>query len=160
VAIPDFVVALRTKVGTDLLWMTGVTAVVLRDGVDSGREVLLIRRSDNGDWTPITGIIDPGEEPAVAAAREILEEAAVTATVERLAWVHSLPPMRYSNGDRAQYLDLTFTCRYVAGDPAPDDDETVAAAWFDLERLPVMNSDMAERIAVAASAGPATRFET
>ncbi|MBA2773338.1 MAG: DNA mismatch repair protein MutT, partial [Nocardioidaceae bacterium] len=37
--IPDFIVRLRQKVGHDLLWLPGVTAVVLR-----GEEVLLVRR--------------------------------------------------------------------------------------------------------------------
>ena len=39
--------------------------------------MLLVKRSDNGAWTPVTGIVDPGEEPAVAAAREALEETGV-----------------------------------------------------------------------------------
>ena len=81
-ATPDFVLALREKVGHDELWLPGVTAVVLR-----GSEVLLVRRADSGAWTPVTGIVDPGEEPAVAAAREVLEEADVVARVESLSWV-------------------------------------------------------------------------
>ena len=68
--IPDFVVAIREKIGHDPLWLPGVTAVVRR-----GDQVLLVERADNGRWTPITGIPEPGEEPAVAAAREALEEA-------------------------------------------------------------------------------------
>ena len=55
---PDFVLALREKVGTALLWLPAVTAVVLR-----GQEVLLVRRADTGAWTPVTGIVDPGEQP-------------------------------------------------------------------------------------------------
>ena len=31
---------------------------------------LTVRRADDGAWTPVTGIIDPGEEPAIAAVRE------------------------------------------------------------------------------------------
>jgi len=65
---PDFVLALREKIGTASLWLSGVTAVVVR-----GDEVLLVRRADTGAWTPVTGIIDPGEEPAVAAVREVEE---------------------------------------------------------------------------------------
>ena len=77
VATPDFVLALREKIGHDPLWLTGVTAVVLRD-----RQVLLVRRSDNGEWTPVTGIVDPGEQPAAAAVREVLEEANVVASAD------------------------------------------------------------------------------
>ena len=63
---PDFVLDLRRRIGTDPLPLVGVTAVVIHEG-----RVLLGRRSDNGALTPITGIVDPGEEPAVAAAREV-----------------------------------------------------------------------------------------
>ncbi len=105
---PDFVLALREKIGTAPLWLSGVTAVVLR-----GTEILLVRRADNNEWTPVTGIIDPGEEPAVAARREVLEEAAVDAVAQRLTWVHVLAPTEYDNGDRTQYLDLVFRFRWI-----------------------------------------------
>lgn len=71
-ATPEFVLALREKIGHAPLFLAGVTAVILRE-----EQVLLGRRSDNGVLTPITGIVDPGEEPADAAAREALEEAGV-----------------------------------------------------------------------------------
>ena len=77
-AIPSFVVDLRASVGHHPLWLSGVTAVVLRESAGVP-EVLLVRRADSGAWTPVTGIIDPGEQPAVAAAREVLEEASVVA---------------------------------------------------------------------------------
>jgi 8-oxo-dGTP pyrophosphatase MutT (NUDIX family) len=159
-AIPEFIADLRTKIGTDLLWLTGVTAVVLRKVVSGEPEVLLIRRSDNRAWTAVTGVLDPGEEPATAAAREVLEEAGVIACAERLAWVHVLPPMRYDNGDLAQYLDLTFRCSYISGDPIPDGDETLEAAWYALDALPPMTAEMADRIRLAAGDDPTTRFET
>jgi len=70
--IPDFVLELRELVGTRQLWLPAVTAVVRRDD-----EVLLTRRADNGQWAPVTGIVDPGEEPGVAARREAREETGV-----------------------------------------------------------------------------------
>ena len=53
--VPDFVLALRDKIGHDPLWLPCVTAVVRR-----ADQVLLVRRADNGHWTPVTGIPDPG----------------------------------------------------------------------------------------------------
>ena len=102
----------------------------------------------------------PARSRRSAAAREVLEEAGVTASAERLAWVHVLPPMRYDNGDLAQYLDLTFRCSYVSGDPIPDGDETLEAAWYALDALPPMTTEMADRIRLAAGDDPTTRFET
>lgn len=156
---PDFVLDLRTKIGHDLLWLTGVTAVVLRDTASTGREVLLVKRSDTGAWTPVTGIVDPGEQPAVAAAREVLEEADIVANAQALVRVNSLPPMQYANGDRSQYLDLTFRFDYISGEPHPADGENTDAAWFPIHAMPAMSEDMAARVAAALEDGDVCRFE-
>src|SRR5699024_5089012 len=110
-------------------------------------------------WTPITGIIDPGEQPAVAAAREVLEEAGVVAEPQTLVRVHSEPPMRHANGDRAQYLDHTFRFRYVSGEAHPADGENTDAAWFTLAQLPPMSAEMGARIDAAVAGGDAALFE-
>ena len=153
-ATPEFVLALREKIGTAPLWLSGVTAVVVR-----GDEVLLVRRADNGAWTPVTGIIDPGEEPAVAAVREVEEEAGVQARPERLVWVRVTEPVVYSNGDVTQYLDLVFRLSWVAGEPEPADDENTEASWFALDALPTLSPDMARRIQAAVENRPEARFE-
>lgn len=157
-ATPDFVLDLRAKIGHDLLWLSGVTAVVLREA-SAGREVLLVKRADTGAWTPVTGIIDPGEEPAVAGAREVLEEAGVVAAPQALTAVRALPPMQYANGDRSQYLDLTFRFAYVSGDPHPADGENTDARWFAEDALPPLSQDMATRVASALASGDVCRFE-
>ncbi|NQX35258.1 NUDIX domain-containing protein [Herbiconiux sp. VKM Ac-2851] len=158
---PDFVLSLREKIGHDQLWLTGVTAVVLRPSTvpDAPASVLLVRRSDNGAWTPVTGIIDPGEEPAVAGAREVLEEADVVAEPVSLVWVHTLPEVVYDNGDRTLYLDLCFLFRYVSGEPFPADGENTEAAWFALDALPSMSEEMRARIDTAVAGEAAARFE-
>jgi 8-oxo-dGTP pyrophosphatase MutT (NUDIX family) len=118
--------------------------------------ILLIRRSDTGEWAPITGIIDPGEQPADAAAREALEEADVVIAVERLAGVGVTHPVRYRNGDQAQYLDLVFTCRWVSGDPRPADGEALEVRWFPVDVLPEMSADFRRRIGEGVASGPAS----
>lgn len=150
--IPPYVAHLRTMIGQDLLWLPGCTAVVLHEG-ERGPEVLLLRRSDNGEWTPVTGIIDPGEEPHVAAVREVLEETCVVAEVERLVWVSAGAEVRHVNGDRAQYLDHTFRCRWVSGEPRPGDDEASEVGWFGVEALPPMQERFRDRISCAVE-GP------
>jgi ADP-ribose pyrophosphatase YjhB (NUDIX family) len=152
-ATPEFILALREKIGTAHLWLTGVTAVVVRDD-----DVLLVRRADNGHWTPVTGIVDPSEEPAVAAAREVLEEADVTAEVEHLAWVHATDMVTYPNGDRSSYVDIVFRLRWVSGEPTPADGENTDARWFARDELPELSLDMRRRITAALSPSPEARF--
>ena len=90
--IPDFVRSLRKKIGTDELWLPGVTAVIIRDvpegaPITAVPEVLLVKRADNGQWTPVTGIADPGEEPHQTAVREAKEEVGLDIQVEALLGV-------------------------------------------------------------------------
>ncbi|MDR1152689.1 MAG: NUDIX domain-containing protein [Bifidobacteriaceae bacterium] len=151
--IPEFVVDLRRMVGTHELWLSGVTAVVVRDDA-----VLLVRRADSGEWTPVTGIVDPGEEPADAAAREVAEEAAVQAVPEHLAAIRTTGLVTYENGDRARYLDHVFRCRWVSGDPFPTDGENTEAAWFARHSLPPMTSGMTRRLRAGLRGATGCRF--
>jgi 8-oxo-dGTP pyrophosphatase MutT (NUDIX family) len=113
---------------------------------------------DNRAWTPITGIPDPGEEPAQAIAREALEETGVVVTVDRLASTSVYPGVVHANGDRASYLDLTFACTYVSGEAHVGDDESVDVRWFPVEALPEMAAPMLQRIADVLSGEQAARF--
>ena len=151
--VPDFVLALRDKIGHDPLWLPGVTAVVRR-----GDQVLLVRRADNGHWTPITGIPDPGEEPAVAAAREALEETGVRIRVDRLAATGVHGEIVHANGDRATYLDLTFACTWLEGEAHVADDESSDVRWWPLSALPPMSDIMTARVEAATSGETAARF--
>lgn len=153
-SIPQFIVDLRAHIGHAPLWLIGVTAVVIR-----GEEVLLVERADNGIWAPVTGIVDPGEEPADAAVREVAEETGITAVPERLAWVHATAPVTHVNGDRAQYLDHVFVMRWVAGEPYPADDESTDARWYPCAALPDMPDRMQARINAALTESEETQFE-
>ncbi|WP_395656259.1 NUDIX hydrolase [Nocardioides sp.] len=151
--IPPFVAELRALVGTLELWLPAVTAVVLR-----GDDVLLTRRADNGEWAPITGILDPGEEPAVGAAREALEETGVVVSVDRLASVGSSPQVVHGNGDLGVYLDLTFACTWVSGEACVNDDENVEVRWWPADALPPMSDWLRERIDDVLAGETAARF--
>lgn len=150
--VPEFVSALRHHVGTDLLWLSGVSAVVL----DEDGRILLGRRADTGSWAVISGILEPGEQPAQAIVREVLEETGVRAAVDVLASVFTGDEVHYPNGDRAQYLDLTFRCRYTGGDAMVGDDESLEVGWFAPEALPEpLTASARQRIADALGYDPA-----
>ncbi len=152
--IPDHVRELRRLVGQRELWMPGVTAVVRR-----GPDVLMVRRADNGEWTPVTGILDPGEEAAAGAAREVLEETCVVAHVDRLASTSVMRDVVHANGDRAAYLDLCFACTWVSGEAAVGDDESSDVRWFPRDALPPMTDHLRARVDAALSDEVAARFD-
>ena len=130
--IPEFIVDLRTRIGHDLLWLPSVTAVVLNDD----REVLLVRRSDNHQWTLVTGCLEPGEQPAAGAIREVREETGIDAAAERVIGVEATPEGVCPNGDRVQWMDVAFACRAIGGQARVNDDESIDVGWFRPDALP------------------------
>ncbi|MER7677920.1 NUDIX domain-containing protein [Streptomyces sp. NPDC096934] len=154
-ATPDFIRTIRASAGHQLLWLPGVTAVVF----DDEDRVLLGRRSDTGKWSVIGGIPDPGEQPAVCAVREVLEETAVHCVVERVVLVQALGPVTYANDDTCQFMDVTFRCRAVGGEARVNDDESLEVGWFPVDALPELNEFAMFRIKQALSQAP-TWFDT
>ncbi|AYJ34182.1 NUDIX domain-containing protein [Corynebacterium xerosis] len=169
---PDFIIELRKHVGNAELWLLGVTMVVVR-GADGDEEVLLVRRADDGRWTPVTGIVDPGEVPDDAGVREVLEETALHVEVDKLLSIQVTRKVEYPNGDRAQYLDHAFLASVAvdtggagngaggAGDgtsvsePHPADGENTAAEWVPLAEIPAMGTrfDRTVELAIATRRG-------
>jgi 8-oxo-dGTP diphosphatase len=146
--ISPFVHQLRAKVGTDLLLLPGVSAIISNDA----GEILLQQRSDFGTWALIGGILDPGEEPADAIVREVFEETAVEVEPLRITGVYCTPLVRYPNGDEASYIITTFLCRPVGGPgPRVNDDESLDVRYFDVRNLPELRPDHRLRIEHALS---------
>lgn len=177
---PEYILALREKIGHDLLLLPGVTAVVLRDKSAGNQsagnqsldhqslvgntadpvEVLLGRRADTGRWTLITGILEPGEQPGPGMLREVQEETGVLAEIEHLALVDAQPePATFPNGDRCQFITLTFRCRYVSGRARVNDDESLEVGWFGLDELPGLSATHRRRLSAALRATGIPEFD-
>lgn len=133
-AISPYIARMRAHIGKELLLLPGVSAVV-RD--DAGR-VLLARRGDNGRWSLPAGVIDPGEQPADAVLREVLEETGVHVEIERVGGV-ATHPVLYPNGDACEYLNVWFRCRPIGGAPRADGDESTEVGWFEPDDLPALD---------------------
>ena len=164
---PEFILKLREKIGHDPLWLVGVTAYI-EDG--DGR-ILLGRRADNGNWALISGINEPGEEPADTVIREAREEAGVDVVPTTLVSVKADDRMvTYVNGDQTQYLDVLFICRLADGgasEPCVNDDESLAVGWFSPDDLPepiqpstVKRLEHVRRYRERAAAGDASAYFT
>lgn len=156
---PAYILDLRRAYGPGRLLLPGVSAVVLRDQ-DGTWQLLLGRRSDNGRWALPSGIVEPDEQPAVTLVREVAEETGVDIEVERLALLSTDPEIAYPNGDRCQFVSMTFRCRYRSGVAAVGDDESTEVGWFPVDRLPAGLTDRdRRRIEVALSDREACVFE-
>lgn len=146
---PQFILDLRSRIGHAPLWLLGANALVLRDD-----EVLLVRRSDTGEWSPISGIVDPGELPSETAVREAEEEAGVVIEIERLLWTIVTEEVVYPNGDRCQYLDHGFRARWVSGEPRVGDEESTEVGWFKVSDLPTPRQERLDGMIRVALADP------
>lgn len=146
---PDFIVDLRKKIGHDPLWLVGVTAYI----EDAEGRVLLEQRTDTGRWALVSGINEPGEEPADTVVREALEETGVHVVPTDLVSVKADDRLiTYKNGDQVRYLDILFACRLAdeadgAQQAHVNDEESLAVGWFSLDSLPSpLTASTAERI--------------
>jgi 8-oxo-dGTP pyrophosphatase MutT (NUDIX family) len=95
-----------------------VTVVVTReDGA-----VLLIRRTDNGNWALPGGAIEMRESVGEAAVRETCEETGVQCEITGLAGIYSDPGhvIHYTSNDEVRReFSIVLTARPVAGQPTP-----------------------------------------
>jgi len=151
VPTPDFIVSLRAKIGHDQLWLPGVSVVV----TDPEGRVLLGRRSDTGLWAVVSGIPEPGEQPAVAALRECEEETGVVPEILGVIAVEAEKPSQFPNGDRCVFMSIDFVARVDAAGAAASrvgDEESTAVGWFDPGCLPEPIADSARRRIAAAQA--------
>jgi ADP-ribose pyrophosphatase YjhB (NUDIX family) len=145
VGVPEFVVALRSKVGHEPLPLAGVIAVVF----DARGRVLMVRRSDTGAWALTTGCLEPGEQPADGAVREVFEETGVEVAVERLLAVEALDRSVGPNGDQVWWLTVGLRCRAVRGEARVNDDESVEVGWFEPAAVPSLPAHQARCLALA-----------
>ncbi|HVU61770.1 MAG TPA: NUDIX domain-containing protein [Mycobacteriales bacterium] len=94
---------------------------------DAGGRLLLVRRGTppaQGSWTLPGGRVEPGENPAAAAAREVREETGLDVDVGRL--LATLPVLGYLVHD--------FTATVVGGTLQAGDD-AADVGWFGVDEL-------------------------
>jgi 8-oxo-dGTP pyrophosphatase MutT (NUDIX family) len=138
---------MRSKIGTDLLMMPAVSAIIM----DDDGKILLQRRSDNGKWSTPGGAIDPREEPADAIVREVYEECNLKVVPERIIGVYGGEDhlLTYPNGDQVAIISIVFLCKIIGGTLKINDDESLELRYFAPDDLPQLHSRYAIRIHAA-----------
>ncbi|MFI7539550.1 NUDIX hydrolase [Streptosporangium sp. NPDC049376] len=121
-----------------------VNVVVVNDAGD----ILMIRRSDNGNWAVPGGAIDLGESLPQAAVRETLEETGITCEITGLVGTYTDPRhviLYTSNGEARQEFSIVLTARPVDGEPTPSD-ESREVRWVPREEIGSLVMDRSMRL--------------
>lgn len=136
------------------------SAVVL----DDEDRVLLVHHNKVGLWLYPGGHIDPNEDPAQAAVREVAEETGIQATVlgepafthpavasHAAPWAVIEMDVTDSKIGAHRHIDFVYVCRASGGDLAAQLEEVANARWVpvaDLAGLPAP-AELPELVAAA-----------
>jgi ADP-ribose pyrophosphatase YjhB (NUDIX family) len=126
---------------------------------DDSDRLLLIRRTDNGNWSLPGGAIDLGESVSQAAVRETKEESGIDCEVTGIAGIYSNPDhlIEYtSDGEVRQEFTIVLTGRPTGGAPTTSD-ESSEVEWVNVAELDdyPMHEAMRQRLAHFISGAPA-----
>ena len=119
--------------------------VVVTD--DAGR-VLMIQRTDNGNWAVPGGAIDLGESLPDAAIRETVEETGITCELTGILGTYTDPRhvMLYtSDGEVRQEFSIVLTARPISGEPTTSD-ESREVRWVPRDNLADLQMDRSMRL--------------
>src|SRR5215472_14382931 len=106
--------------------------------VNDQAEILMIRRTDNGNWAVPGGGMDLGESITDAAVRETEEETGITCKITGLVGIYTNPGhviCYTSNGEVRQEFSIVFTARPLSGELRPSS-ESSEPQWVSPEAIP------------------------
>ncbi|MFF4771897.1 NUDIX hydrolase [Microtetraspora fusca] len=113
---------------------------------DAG-ELLMIRRSDNGNWAIPGGAIDLGESLPRAGVRETLEETGVLCEITGLVGTYTDPRhviLYTSDGEARQEFSIMLTAHAVSGAPTSSS-ESSEVRWVPRDQVTGLRMDRSMR---------------
>jgi 8-oxo-dGTP pyrophosphatase MutT (NUDIX family) len=111
-------------------------------------EILLIRRSDNGNWAFPGGAMDVGESLPDTAVRETAEETGIDVEITGLVGIFTDPRhviLYTSNGEVRQEFSIVFAARPVGGSPTTSAEST-EVRWVPVAEVGGLEMDRSMRM--------------
>ena len=126
----DYIHDLRRLTGPRKLILNCAGALIVRNG-----RILFQRRTDNGRWGLIGGLVEMNETYTQAALREIREETGLEVQLESFLGIFHNHNMVWSNGDAAHVISAMYTASIISGEPRVDE-ESYELRFFGKEEIP------------------------
>src|SRR3984885_2845238 len=118
--------------------------------VSDAGQILLIRRTDNGNWAVPGGAIDLGESVAQAAVRETREESGIECEITGIVGIYSDPKhviLYTSNGEVRQEFSIVLTASPLSGHPTPSS-ESSEVRWVPVSDVVDYTIDRSMRVRI------------
>jgi ADP-ribose pyrophosphatase YjhB (NUDIX family) len=109
--------------------------------IDEMGKVLLVRRSDSGNWALPGGQMELGESLAACARREVLEETGLAVEITGLVGIYSDPNhvIQYSDGEIRQQFNICLTARRTEGHAHAADSESTSVDYFSAAEIEALS---------------------
>ena len=118
--------------------------------VNDAGEILLICRSDNGNWALPGGGVEFGESLAQAGVRETREESGIDCEITGVSGIYTDPGhviLYTSDGEVRQEFSIVLIARATGGQPKPST-ETSQVRWVPLAEIGDYQMDRSMRLRV------------
>ena len=126
----DYIHDLRKIIGPRKIILNCAGALIIREN-----KILFQRRTDNGKWGLIGGLLEMNETYEEAALREIREETGLTVRLDHFLGIFHNHNMVWGNGDTAHVISAMYTAGIVSGEPRIDE-ESYELRFFGKEEIP------------------------
>ncbi len=128
----DYIKTIRKDLGSKKIILNAAGGVIQKDG-----KILLQRRSDNGEWSLVGGLLELDETYLEAAYREIKEETGLTVQAKYFLGIYHNHNMVWANGDQAHTIGAYYAFDIVEGEPRIDE-ESLELRFFGKDELPYL----------------------
>ena len=126
----DYIHELRQQIGSRKIILNAATTIIEKDG-----KILLQRRTDNGKWGLIGGLMEINETYQETAIREVREETGLEVKLDSFLGIFHNHNMVWSSGDQAHVVTAFFTASIVRG-TLRIDEESYELRFFSREEMP------------------------
>ena len=126
----DYIHDLRQAIGPRKIILNCAGVLIIKD-----EKILFQRRTDNGKWGLIGGLLEMNETYQEAAIREAREETGLEVRLDSFLGIYHNHDMVWGNGDCAHVVTAFFTASIISGEPRIDE-ESFELRFFSREEMP------------------------